>query len=238
LADPNTSLACWIVAKKIANGNAPLLAQLILDFKNACETDNVRIIAHSLRSRVTLGALKSLHANPEWINNLNNEITSVHILGSAIDNEQISITSNDCELNDPPSPCMGEAIEAEVGRFFNLYNPEDNVLQFVYNEVEGDNALGWCGEEGSFQWFALWLCSIGNTVSEPENYEEYSVINELPPNQDSNSDGECDVMKADGLCTIIVAGDNHLGYLGYRDSPTSIINDGAIDMVATDWKEQ
>lgn len=238
LTDPNIALEGWNTAKKIANGNGPLFAQLILDFKKACESDNVRIIAHSLGARVTLAALQSLHANPEWTTNSNNEIRSIHLLGAAIDNEQISTTANDCRFNDPKLSCSGEAIEALVGRLFNLYNPEDNMLQFVYNRVEGDKALGWCGEGGGSQWFALWMCFIGNAVSEPQNYEEYGVINELPSNSDSNIDGECDVRNTNGSCTITLAGDNHFGYLGYRDSPASISDNGAINRVATDWKEQ
>jgi Alpha/beta hydrolase of unknown function (DUF900) len=238
LTDPNVALDGWSIAKKIANGNGQLLAQLILDFKEACEGDNVRIIAHSLGGRLTLAALQSIHVDPEWTNDLNHQIKSVHLLGAAVDNEQISTRPSDCSSNSSPISCSGEAIGAVVERFYNLYNPEDNMLQYVYNSVEGNEALGWCGEEGGSQWFATWWCFIGNSVTEPENYIEYSVISELPPYQDSNIDGECDVRNPDGSCSITRAGDNHLGYLGYRDSPTSIFNNGAMDKIATDWKEQ
>jgi hypothetical protein len=156
-----------------------------------------------------LATLQSLHTNPEWTNNLNNEIKSVHLLGAAVDHEQISTMHDDCIPNKPQLPCSGKAIEEEVGRFFNLYNPEDNMLQYVYNSIEGDKALGWCGEEGGSQWLALWWCFVGDRVSEPGNYEEYGVTGELPSNQDSNNDGECDVRSPDGSCTISLAGDNH-----------------------------
>ena len=115
-----------------------------------------------------------------------------------------------------------------------MYNPEDNLLQFVYSDVESDNVLGWCGKEGGNQWFAFWWCFVGNRIGEPENYNEYSVINELPPNADSNSNGECD----DILCAIFLASDNHFGYLGYRGLTTPISTNGAIDRIAADWEEQ
>jgi hypothetical protein len=125
------------------------------------------------------------------------EQESVHLLGAAVDDEQVSTRPDDFILNKPQLPCSGKAIDGEVGRFFNLCNPEENMLQYVYNSVEGDEALGWCGEEEGSQWFAQWWCFIGNRASEPRNYGEYGIIDELPSNQDSNNDGECDVRRCD-----------------------------------------
>ena len=231
LFNPNVSKQGWEIAKEIANGNGQLLAQVILDYKQACPNDNVRIIAHSLGARVTLAALQSLHSNPEWTSNLDNEIKSVHLVGAAVNNEQVSTNPNDCSSNDLPLPCSGEAIDAEVGTFFNLYNPEDNMLQFVYDEVEGHKALGWCGEEGGI---GTTSCSEANNISEPEKYDEYSVTNELPPFADSNGNFMCD----DIVCMIVNTGDNHYGYLGYRSFTIPIIDNGAMDKVAEDWREQ
>lgn len=246
LTDRSKSLTGWNIAKRIANESGPLLAQLILDFKNVCENDNVRIIAHSLGSRVTLAALQSLHTNPEWNNQNkpNNQVESVHFLGAAVDNNQISTRSTDCDPNEIQLPCSGEALESEVGRFFNLYNPEDNMLQFVYNNVEDGEALGWCGTGGGLQWFFWWSCLPGNRVHEPVNYNEYSVINQLPPNEDSDNDGECDsrailsLFSSNEVCTVALVGDNHFGYLGYRSSADTISNNGAIDEVVRDWLQQ
>jgi esterase/lipase superfamily enzyme len=53
----------WDAAKKMANENEYLLAGFIKEFKNKCPTDNLRIIAHSLGSRVTLSAIQSLYDN-------------------------------------------------------------------------------------------------------------------------------------------------------------------------------
>ena len=40
----------------------------------------------------------------------------------------------------------GNAIQDEVIKFYNLYNPEDNILQFVYPVFE-DTALGKDGSQ-------------------------------------------------------------------------------------------
>lgn len=129
----------WRIAKEIANGNGQL-AQVILDYKGICPNDDVRLIAHSLVARVKLAALHSLHTNPDWNSNLANEIKSVHLVGAAVDNEQVSTRSTDCSSNEPPLPCSGEAIDEQVDAFFNLYDPEVNLLQFVYDDVEGCTA--------------------------------------------------------------------------------------------------
>jgi pimeloyl-ACP methyl ester carboxylesterase len=223
----------WGHAKEIANGNGKHLGRVILDYKGICPNDDVRLIAHSLGARVTLAALQFLHSNPEWTNSLTHEIKSVHLVGAAVDNEQISTNAADCSDNIPSLPCSGEAIDAEVGEFFNLYDPEDNLLQFVYDDVEHDNALGWCGEEGGAG-TSWWLCFGADDTSEPEKYYEYTVRMELPAYSDSDVDNDCD----DTLCLIFVRGDNHFGYLGYRGFTIPIINNGAMDEVAADWREQ
>jgi esterase/lipase superfamily enzyme len=92
----------WENAKEIANGNGKHLARLILDYKEICTNDDVRLIAHSLGARVTLAALQSLHTNPDWTNTVSNEIKSVHLVGAAVDNEQISTKASDCSSNKPP----------------------------------------------------------------------------------------------------------------------------------------
>jgi hypothetical protein len=233
LSNPDVSEQGWRIAKEIANGNGQLLAQVILDYKEVCPNDDVRLLAHSLGARVTLAALQSLNTNPEWNSNLDNEIKSVHLVGAAVDNEQVSTRSTDCPSNIPPLPCSGQAIDAQVGEFFNLYDPEDNLLQFVYDDVERDNALGWCGEEGGAG-TSWWLCFEADNICEPEKYNEYSVRMELPAYADSDADNECD----DTLCLIFVRGDNHFGYLGYRGFTIPIINDGAMDKVGADRREQ
>jgi hypothetical protein len=48
----------------------------------------------------------------------------------------------------------------------------------------------------------------------------------------------CNIRNPDGSCSILLSGDNHFGYLGYRWFMSAITNNGAIDRVATDWKAQ
>jgi len=230
----------WDIAKKIANENGPVLANFIGDFKGMCPNDDLRIIAHSLGSRVALSAIQSLYdSNPhEAVSKI---ITSVHLLGAAVDNEQVSTDNlSECiHTNSPPLKCSGQAIGLVVGHFFNLYNPEDNMLadQVIttcwfgcwdststspYHISENDNPLG--------------ASPIRNIINVPSNFDEYSVENAIGLDKDANKDGKCDLMLG-GLCTIIYRGDNHFGYMGYRssDNPQVVHDSGAIGSVAIDW---
>jgi len=249
--DSNTVLSNqgWNIAKKIANENGPILGKFIMDFKAKCPNDKVRIIAHSLGSRVALSGIQWINDNDIQRNNTNTisnkKVTSVHLLGAAIDNEQVSLNASDCTLNTPPLPCNGKAIESEVGKFHNLYNAEDNMLQFAYRNAEGDDALGWCGVKGGPQnIFNIWSCIGNDSILIPNNYEEHSVTDEIRPDADADKDGKCDVsMKVFSdrqICTIIFIGDNHMGYLGYRSSinPQSVYDSGAMESVAKDWKNE
>jgi pimeloyl-ACP methyl ester carboxylesterase len=214
----------WEIAKVIANNNGKLLANLIVGYKGACPSDEVRLIGHSLGSRVILSALQSLHDESRG-----KIIRSVHLMGAAVDDEQVSTNDRPCLSNIPPLPCSGRAIESTVQtKLYNLHNPEDNMLDpvWVYKE---DYALGLDG-------------SIG---SEPDNYEQYSVLYNIPPI--SNADGD---PNTDCLDTYIGAwgwseqwgpywgwGDNHCGYMGFRTLPSSDPNkDGAIEDVVRDWR--
>lgn len=95
--DSNTRIqpdpAGWTIANLIAKENGPKLAQFILDFMDRCTNSTshskVRIVAHSLGSRVALSALDSLHNNREW-KNKNFKITSVHLLGAGVDDEEVA----------------------------------------------------------------------------------------------------------------------------------------------------
>lgn len=91
----------WTTAKEIANENGPKLAQFILDYKDSCKQQqnsdvNISLIGHSLGSRVILSSLASLNDNAKW-NEMNFNITSVHLLGAAVDNGEISKNSADID---------------------------------------------------------------------------------------------------------------------------------------------
>jgi hypothetical protein len=243
--DSNTALnpEGWDIAKLVANQNGPNLAKFIGDFKDRCPNDDLRIIAHSLGSRVALSAIQSLYNNDsERDDAAPKEIASVHLLGAAIDNEQVSVNAGDCEFNDPPFPCTGKAIEAEVERFYNLYNPEDNMLQFAYRDTEGDDALGWCGTNGGPpNVFLPWTCVGDEAISTPPNYDEYSVSDKIRPDDDADKKEGCDIsMKVFSdreTCTIMLIGDNHMGYMGFRSdtNPQEVYDSGAMGYVARDW---
>jgi hypothetical protein len=212
--DSNTEVSSqgWDLAKKIANANGYKLAEFISSFKEICPEDNVRILAHSLGARVTLAALQSLYDNPGW-NGIT--VTSVHLMGAAVDDEQISLHPGDCLSNRPRLACSGQAIESRVEEFFNLYNPEDNALQYAYFFYDEDFALGHFGKE--------------NGIREPRgNYHEENVLIEIPPFRDADGNGRDNCFDD----SIFIYGDNHCGYMGYRRVPW---NNGAIDIVVRDW---
>ncbi len=210
----------WEEGKKIANANGKKLAQFILDFKGKCSDTDLRIIAHSLGSRVTFSAINSLFNEPL----LNFRISSIHLLGAAIDDEQVSIDASDCISNQPQLSCSGKPIEKVVEKFYNLYNPEDNLLQRSYPEAEPDSALGLKGSESGIR-------------TPAENYySEYNVRYEIPPYlYDADANYLWDCLEFDLSPTW---GDNHCGYMGYRNPSNynTIINDGAMDLLVNDWK--
>jgi hypothetical protein len=235
LNDPILSKKGWDIAKVIANKNGPLLAKFINEYKKICQNDEIRLVAHSLGSRVTLSALQSLYDDDKY-----RIIDSVHLLGAAVDDEQISLDSQNCADNIPKLECSGEAINSTTRVFFNLYNEEDNMLTpfysgtdgpYPYKNSENDNALGGFGKQLE--------------ISSPPNYNEKNVEEYIPSHlnvdyEDTNGDEECDIpaQTAFGpICPISVQGDNHMGYMGFRDSNNGrIIDRGAIDVVVDNWK--
>ncbi len=148
-------------AKMIAEKNGKKLAQFIVDYKLKCPDTKVRLIGHSMGARVILNALQSLHGNATW--NTNNwKVATVHVVGAAVDNEEVS-------KNDG----FGNAIEDEVGDFYNKFNYEDNVLSRWYWPEEGDQALG---EDGAQKGIPL-----------PSNYHEEDVTKEVGDNHSGYS---------------------------------------------------
>jgi hypothetical protein len=233
----------WDTSKKIANGNGPLLADFIKEFKDDCPTDDVRMIAHSLGSRVALSAIQSLYDtySHETVSKI---LKSVHLLGAAVDNEQVSLDDlNECRfVNNPPLKCTGEAISLVADHFYSLFNPEDNLLapqiipyctfcscpfctyfESTYYLNENDDPLG--------------RNAVRHIISIPPNYEEYNVMDEIGLDDDADGDDECD-LKLAGTCTIRYVGDNHFGYMGYRSvtDPNIITNSRVMNLVAGHWR--
>ena len=162
-------------------------------------------------------------------------------MGAAVDNEEVSLNSI-AGFNNPfpwfaiPSCTIdksgikfayGNAIQKVVEDFYNLVNSDDNVLQLFYPCAEGGNyALGQSGKDTIL------------SVQTPTNYHDIEGIEkEIKPNLDANADGEADF----GLCYSDVCdqgqGDNHAGYMGYRDllKENTIDDDGAMNLVIEHW---
>ena len=199
----------WEQAKVNAKKSGEELTKFIFVFKNECSNTDIRIIAHSLGAAVvdsTLSNLvKYLDSNN---NNISKIIKSIHLLGAAINNELIT-----------EKTAFGKAINYTVGKFFNLYNPEDDGLE-INRFFEKHNPLGAVGAPKQ------------NTL---KNYYDTNVINEIPALSDADGDGnleEC--FEENGLA--LVKGDNHCGYIGFREPfSNSLLDDGAINIVVRDW---
>ncbi len=224
----------WRMAKGIADNNGQFLANSILKLSNDCNSNvGIHIIAHSLGARVVLNALHDL-------NNTSFKLESVHLMGAAVDDEEVSKNPNDNhDSNYDDGIVYGDAIEKHVQKFYNLYNPEDDMLERVdlweqvtdlqtevYPSYENDDALGSLGIQNA----AI------NEVDIPSNYNETNVQNEILEIEDANGDGECDILPSHCIISNTHRGDNHLGYMGFRDNISKrIVDDGVMDIVARNW---
>jgi pimeloyl-ACP methyl ester carboxylesterase len=239
--DSNTKISIdgsgWNIGKLIAKHNGPKLAQFILDYMNTCKQRNqdtkIRLIGHSMGARVILSTLESLDSNQQWNRN-NFKIASIHLLGAAVDDEEVSknilyIDNNQTILNNMSEwydvygikSAYGKVIEDEVSRFYNLFDPKDMGLTLIYVKDEHDNALGLKGAQ------------MG--ISLPSNYNQTDVQSEIPPLCDADGDGRPDYPFKPG--SELGIGDNHPGYMGFRD-PTNhniLLDDGAMNVVVSNW---
>src|SRR5919106_2283997 len=90
----------WVDAQMIAKQDGSKLAHFIVDYVYNCKYQyniddvNVRLISHSLGARVILSAIDELHKNLTWTNE-GFKILSVHLLGAAVDDEEISKNLSD-----------------------------------------------------------------------------------------------------------------------------------------------
>jgi Alpha/beta hydrolase of unknown function (DUF900) len=237
----------WWDTQSIAKENGPKLADFIFNLESTCKQQphnkevKIRLVGHSLGSRVILSSLDSLHNNSTWNNN-NFKIESVHLMAAAVDNEEVSKNQLDI-LNDPTNwgtvkmTAYGEAIDEEVVDFYNLYNTEDNTLEpnpfypfypyQIYPSYEGDWALGQSGHQ---------TIPYDISSSLPTNYIQINVQNEIPPICDVDGDKHPDFPLEENM--VIKMGDNHGGYFGFRDAAnnTRLVDNGAINVVVDNWK--
>jgi pimeloyl-ACP methyl ester carboxylesterase len=206
--DSNTVInpSGWNIAKSIAKQNGPKLAKFLSDFRTNCPNHKIRLIAHSLGAKVVESALIRLNNNEPWKNNSSYNITSVHLIGAAISDRAPSKNTQ-----------FGIAIDNTVNNFYNLYNPKDNLLLSAYIKTENENPLG--------------LFGLNKAEPFPINYTEQNVMLEIPP-----------FRKASGIYKPFIDnrvsewGNNHSGYIGFRDVNGKLKNDGAIKVIVADWK--
>jgi hypothetical protein len=234
----------WFGAKFIAAENGPRLAELISYVKNECPGTDIRLLAHSLGARVVLSSLDSLHKSQAWNSN-NFTIKSVDLLGAAVDDEEVSTSPQDILIDQmnwgTPKSDYGRAIEAEVTNFTNSFSSKDNMLEpnpdkpyypfQIYPSFETDRALG----QNGYQKIPY---NIKETESLPENYTEIDVKDELVAECDADGDRKIDLpFKNNQTITI---GDNHRGYLGYRNitDNSKITDDGAINIIVERWNNR
>ena len=255
-SDTEISSGGWEHAKKIARDNGPKLAQFLIDLENICKQQapdkeiKIRLIGHSLGSRVILSSLDGL-ANS---NQLQYKIASVNLMGAAVDNDEVSKNPNDVLIadNDNIKSAYGKDIEKTVLKFYNLVNTEDDALEpgnyiynwfaeniyyFNYNFLENQPVYYPYFE----QHLALGQNGIQSDIFErdiPQNYIDIiGIEQEIPNLPNANGDTRCDLINpVNNECTITKNGDNHLGYAGFIDGSGIFRNNGAMDVLFNSWR--
>lgn len=221
------SLPPYETAKINAKENGPELAKFISAFKNKCPGTDIRIVAHSLGAGLVESTLVNLDKS---ISNNSKIITSVHLLGAAIDNKVVANNT-----------AFGKAIENTVERFHNLYISQDDGLEFnlLYENRIPLSRLGESLENITLNYYPLGLVGIDGVPPEhiPLNYNETNVINEIPAISDADGDGNVEE-SFENFRPVVVEGDNHCGYIGFRQPfLPSLLDDGSINVVIKDWMQ-
>lgn len=250
-SDTEISPDGWDNAIKIARNNGPKLAQFVLDLQENCPQTEIRLIAHSLGARIVLSSLHALNNNEIWKDN-EFKIASVGLLGAAIDDDEVSKNSLDVVSSNGLKSAYGKVIEKEVAHFYNLFDSEDDALEagaiawyfhscaylfyscfnllenqpVYYPYFEQDLALGQSGSQSDI-----------SPSDIPRNYMDIPISQQIPNFSDADADGECD-LTFNHICTINHIGDNHLGYVGFRDlsNNNTVKNNGAIDIVVSTFR--
>ncbi len=143
----------WGEAQTVAQNNGPKLAQFALDYKVICG-GTLRLVSHSLGAQVLFSALRTLDASAAW-NDFGFRVDSVHLLGAAQDNEAPTTEWR----------ATYDAVRTETVETVNYHSEADDVLQWIYNSFEFDQALGETGAEA------------GNTTS--ANYADFDATDQV-----------------------------------------------------------
>ena len=126
----------WNEAQEIAQRNGYKLAQFAVDSKYNCPDATLRFESHSPGAQVLLSCLRVLD-DSSWWTDTGHQIESTHLLGAAQDNEAPTLEWPDTYY----------AIRDQTRASFNYYSEEDDILEWIYNTFEFDQALGETGAE-------------------------------------------------------------------------------------------
>jgi hypothetical protein len=127
-----------------------------------------------------------------------------------------------------------------------MYNPEDDVLEEKLWTLEWNEPQYYPFYEGGN--IAIGQKPLSETALHmPSNYKNIDVQNQIIYKTDADNDGDgCDLPNLYyryywfywwwvDSCTIFGTGDNHLGYIGFRNVDNSLRDNGAIDKVVSTW---
>jgi pimeloyl-ACP methyl ester carboxylesterase len=184
----------YYTGRRHAVGNGPKLAKFIADYKTACPGSRVHIMGYSMGARLALEVLWAFEKDPDLAATLW-KVDSVHLAGAAVDNEEVELGMR-----------YGSAIENRVGKFYNYYSFEDNILGVLFPIKEGDRALG--------------EMDIEHKDLRPFNYVAVDAEKELY------------TFDSEGKPLIDELGNNHMNCLGYIDAEGNLLDDGVMDLVA------
>jgi hypothetical protein len=196
------------------------------------------LVSHSLGARVVLSTLDSLYNNQKW-NNETFKVTSVTVMGAAVDDEEVSkdlsyILKNPAIVNNKEEwydvfgikSAYGKAIENVTSHFYNLFDPKDKALLNIYmKKDENDTALGLNGHQ--------------KNITIPSNYNQKNVQNEILALYDADGDNKTD-LGLDEKQSIEI-GDNHGGYFGFTNmthGKKMFVDNGAMDKVVEQWRNE
>jgi hypothetical protein len=156
----------WADAKEIADRNGLKLAEFVREYHESEPDGDLRIMSHSLGTRVLFACLRELDG--ERRRDLS--VTTIHPFGAAVDDD--APTTADEVTHD--------AIENRVGAAHNYHSREDEVFKWAYETREVGRALGRHGADEDH--------------GIPTNYTDYDVTDEVGSDHSGYLENVSDLM--------------------------------------------
>lgn len=72
----------------------------------------------------------------------------------------------------------------------------------------------------------------------PSNYRETNIESEIKAFCDADGHNSCDYPYNIVLYSTPAEGDNHFGYIGFMNTNGTLKDNGAMDVVVSDWEKQ